>query len=309
MMKRMSSNPVALGVVLLVGSTLAATLADGTIKDLSTRLAAPQVFFLSGLLMAGFSLLSARAGGRFGLGSSRCLRTTVPGLLLARCAATVAASLGFFYAIALIPLAEIFLFIGLMPLMSALLSRAILAEPVELTAWAGLGLGLIGTVMLFPEGLSSLTLGHAAGFVGALSGTISLVLSRLIARQDSSTLVQVFYPNLALAGVAALMLPALWVPVTGDDVARIVLYSALLFLARWTMVMVMQRLRAPVALPLMNVQFVWMVIVGFVFFDEAPALATIFGACLVMIAGAIALIDQAREGRAQSGTSAAVPAE
>ncbi|MFN4153213.1 MAG: DMT family transporter [Paracoccaceae bacterium] len=304
--------PLVLGVGFLVASTLAATLADGTVKDLSARLEAPQVFFLSGLIMAGLSLLAARAGSRIGVFTTSCLKTTVPGLLLWRSVATVAASLGFFYAIALIPLAEIFVFVGLMPLMSALMSRHLLGESVDMAAWAGLGIGLVGVMMLFPGGLSGLTLGHLAGFGGAFAGTVSLVLSRLMARREANTLVQVFYPNLALAGVAALMLPAIWQPMAMADVARICLYSGLLFVARWTMVLVMQRLRAPVALPLMNIQFVWMVSVGFVFFAEVPAMTTVIGALLVMCAGGIALMEQARVDRVaqlQGRPAGAVPAE
>lgn len=314
-MKHALQTPWVLGVGFLVGSTLAATLADGTVKDLSARLEAPQVFFLSGLIMAGLSLLAARAGSRLGIFTTSCLKTTVPGLLMWRSVATVVASLGFFYAIALIPLAEIFVFVGLMPLMSALMSRYLLGESVDVAAWAGLGLGLVGVLMLFPNGLSGLSLGHLAGFVGAFSGTVSLVLSRLMARREANTLVQVFYPNLALAAVAALMLPAIWQPMALIDVGRIFLYSGLLFLARWTMVMVMQRLRAPVALPLMNIQFVWMVAVGFVFFGEVPALTTIVGALLVMCAGGIALMEQVRVDRLarlaqlQGRSGNAVPAE
>jgi drug/metabolite transporter (DMT)-like permease len=290
---RVLQSPMFAGVCLLLASTLAATLADGTVKDLSGRMAAPQVFFLSGLLMAGLSVLAARTGRVAGVGTS-CLRTSFPRLLVWRCIATVGASIGFFYAISLIPLAEVFLFIGLMPLMSAILSRPLLGERVEITGWVGLGLGLIGVLMLFPAGLPDLGLGHVAGFFGAVSGTVSVVVSRLMAQREANTLVQVFYPNLALAGVAALLLPAVWQPMVMLDVGRIVLYSALLFMARWTMVLVMPRLRAPVALPLVNIQFVWMVAVGFIFFGEVPGVTTVLGAALVMLAGGISLVEQAR---------------
>ena len=311
---RSMRSPLGLGVGFLLASTLAATLADGTVKDLSSRMQAPQVFFLSGVIMALLSLVTARAGARLGLFTTSCLTTTVPGLLLWRSVATVAASMGFFYAISMIPLAQVFLFVGLMPLMSAMMSRYMLGETVDPAAWAGLGLGLIGVLMLFPDGLSGLNPGHIAGFCGAFSGTASLVLSRLMARREANALVQVFYPNLALAGVAALMLPAIWQPMALVDVGRIVLYSGLLFVARWTMVLVMQRLRAPVALPLMNIQFVWMVAVGFAFFGEVPAIPTVLGAVLVMVAGAIAMIEQARMDRvarvAQTrATPSAIPAE
>lgn len=308
-------SSAALGVVLLFASTVAATLADGTIKDLSQRLQAPQVFFLSGLIMALLSLLASRAGQGLGAIATGCLKTRRPDLLALRAVATVVASWGFFYAVAQIPLAEVFLFVGLMPLISAVMSRLVLGEEVNPFAWVGLAVGVVGLLMLFPNGLSGFSAGHMAGLVGAFMGTVSLVVSRLMARHERNTLVQVLYPNLALALSAILVLPALWQPMQALDLALILAYSGLLFLARWGMVMVMQRLKAYVALPLMNIQFVWMVLVGAVFFGEVPTATTLLGAALVMFAGVLALMEQVRIDRlaalasAANKTNAAVPAE
>lgn len=311
-MTRLLRNPIVLGVALLIASTLTTTLADGTVKGLSARLQAPQVFFLSGLIMAGLSLVVSRAGARLQLFTGNCLTSRAPGLLALRSGATVLAALGFFHAVANIPLAEVFLFIGLMPLMAALLSRPILGETVQPAAWAGMGIGLLGVTLLFPDGLHGMTPGHLSGLVGAFMGTLSLVISRRMARVENNTLVQVFYPNLALALASILLLPAVWEPMALADLGLILLYSGLLFLARWTMVLVMRRLRAQVALPLMNVQFVWMVAVGFLFFGEVPAPLTLVGAVLVMLAGVIALTEQAREerlARLAARRAATIPAE
>jgi drug/metabolite transporter (DMT)-like permease len=301
------------GIVLLLSSTLAGTLADGTVKDLATRFEAPQVFGVSGLIMAVLCLIAARAGTRVGMFSTSCLTTKAPGLLLARSLATVVASFGFFYAIGQIPLAEVFFFIGMMPLFAALLSRVMLGEAVTLAAWVGLAVGLLGIMMMFNADLSTLTLGHVAGLTGAFAGTVSLVLARKMARVENNALVQVFYPNLALAVGAIVVLPAVWHPMGPADLGLILLYSALLFLARWMMVLVMRRLRAPVALPLMNIQYVWMVAVGFVFFSEVPQVTDLIGATLIMLAGLIALTQQARLERLAlraRGTQAhAIPAE
>jgi S-adenosylmethionine uptake transporter len=304
------------GILLLLAATIATTLADGVVKDLASRLQAPQVFFLSGALMAGLSVLAAQTGRGLGVVVQGCLRTKRPGLLALRSLATVVAAWGFFYALAQIRLAEVFLFIGLMPLMSAFLSRAILGEGVGPAAWIGMAMGLAGLMMLFPGGVSDISLGHLAGLVGAGAGTVSLVLSRLMARHEANTLVQVFYPNLALAVSALLVLPTFWLPMSLADLALILGYSGLLFLARWGMVLVMRRLPAPVALPLMNIQFVWMVIVGLVFFGERPDALTLSGATLVMLAGVVAVSQQARVNRlaaraargAQPG-GAVIPAE
>lgn len=311
-MLKVLKHPITHGVALLLLATLTTSLADASIKGLSAKLQAPQVFFLSGLIMAGLSLLSARAGKGLGLFNSSCLKTSQPGLLALRSAATVLAALGFFYAVAEIPLAEVFLFVGLMPLISAVLSRPLLGEVVQPAAWVGLLVGMLGIALLFPGGLSDLSLGHVSGLAGAFMGTLSLVISRRMAKVENNTLVQVFYPNLALALSAVVMLPAVWQPMGLVDLGMILGYSGLLFIARWTMVSVMRRLRAPVALPLMNIQFVWMVAAGFVFFGEVPAPETLVGAVLVMMAGIVALTEQAWEERLMrraARRAAAIPAE
>lgn len=298
-------TPLLGGIALLLAATIATTLADGLVKDLSARLQAPQVFFLSGAVMAGLSLLAAQTGRGMGVVAQGCLRTQRPGLLALRSLATVLAAWGFFYAVAQIRLAEVFLFIGLMPLMSAFLSRALLGEAVGPAAWIGMAIGLAGLMMLFPGGVSDFTPGHLAGLIGAGAGTLSLVLSRLMARYEANALVQVFYPNLALALSALIVLPAFWQPMALADLGLVLGYSGLLFLARWGMVLVMRRLTAPVALPLMNVQFVWMVIVGLVFFGERPGALTLTGAALVMLAGVVAISQQARVNRLAARAAAA----
>lgn len=303
-------SPLVAGVGLLLASTLASTLADGSVKQMASRLEAPQVFFLSGLLMAAITWSTSRLGTKAGRLTTGCLTTRKPGLLAIRSFAMVIASLGFFYAVKLIPLAEMFLFVGLMPLMSAVLSRLILREAVGGGDWLGLGIGVVGLAMIFPNGLSGFTVGHFAGVVGALMGTLSLVIARLMARYEQNSLVQVFYPNLSLSLAAIALLPSVWAPMSMYDLGQILMYSALLFVARWTMVLVMQRLRAPVALPLLNIQFAWMVAVGYLFFGEVPALATVIGALLVMAAGIIALTEQARvDRRIRAVTARVIPAE
>lgn len=308
-MKKFIFNPLIIGVALLLVATLSATMADGTIKELSSRLAAPQVLFFSGLFMALLSVIFARVVSlRSDMRETNqslaktmiskplsfdCITTKHPFLLVVRSVSMVVSAASFFYAIAEIPLAEIFLFIGLMPLMSAVLSRPILGEVVRPVAWFGLCLGFIGVAMLFPGGVPGIGWGYTMGFVGAFAGTLSLVISRRITRSENKALVQVFYPNILLSLCSAAFLPTVWVTMDLLDVALVSLYSGLLFIARWTMVLVMQRLRAPVALPLMNIQFVWMVAIGFFFFHEVPGVLTVIGAIFVMCAGLTALIEQA----------------
>lgn len=297
-MKVEKRKQILIGVLLLFGATLSTAFADGVIKNLSGRLDAPQVFFISGFLMAAFTLVSGffkkpHGRGRWS-GVVQSLKTKKPMLIFLRSLAMVLAAISFFYAVANISLAEVFIFIGLMPLMAAFLSRFILGEKTHPLAWLGFVLGFIGLALLSKGDFTGLGVGYALGFVGAFMGTLSLVLSRLITKYENNSLVQVFYPNMLLGVVSFAMLPVVWVNMFFADVCLIVAYSSLLFIARWTMVLVMQRLRASVALPLMNVQFVWMVLIGLVFFAEVPSISVYVGAFFVILAGLSALVEQVR---------------
>ena len=60
---------------------------------------------------------------------------------------TVVSATLFFYAMRVLPLAEIFLFVGLMPIMAALLTPFVLKEAADARSWmaliAGLGIAII----------------------------------------------------------------------------------------------------------------------------------------------------------------------
>jgi drug/metabolite transporter (DMT)-like permease len=213
-----------------------------------------------------------------------------------RSAATVLGSAAFFYAFRLLPFAEVFLFIAMIPLLTALLSGPVLGEAVRPQAWGALMLGLVGLLCLAPGGIASLGLGHAVALAAVLLGTVSMMASRYIGLRDGNLLAQVFWPNLALAGVMACALPFVWAPMGLGDLGWACCYAALLFVARWVLVGAFRALPAYVITPLMNLQFLWMVGIGAAVFGEVPGAALYIGAALVIMAGAWLIYDQAHPG-------------
>ncbi|MRU13981.1 DMT family transporter [Roseovarius sp. A21] len=286
----MSNPPVIPGLVLCLFYTVLITGADAITKAFGQAYAAPQLFALSGLLVAGFSLVM----GRIGAGGTQGLRTHCPRAMALRSGATVFGSLAFYHAFTLLPFAEVFIFVALIPILSALLSGPVLGEAVRGPAWGALGLGALGVMCLFPGGFTMIGAGHLIALMAVLLGTVSLVTARYIGRRDNNLLAQVFYPNLALGLVMCAALPFVYVPMTAQDVAWAVGYAVLLFTARWVLVAALQVLPAYVVTPLMNMQFVWMVMIGALVFGEAPGPGVYLGALIVIAAGLWVLREQAR---------------
>ena len=206
--------------------------------------------------------------------------------------ATVLAAVSFFYAFRALPFAEVFLFIGLMPLMAGLMSCLILQEHVRPAAWIALAAGFIGVMCVFPGGVSGISSGHLVALSASVFGTLSMVMARLIGRSETNALAQVFYPNLALFATMGLALPFVWQAMPLIDLGWVAVYAVLLFGARWLLVIALRLLAAYAVTPLMNLQFVWMVLIGAVFFGEIPAAGTWLGVAIVISSGLFLVWDQ-----------------
>ena len=285
---RLFFSPVAAGVLLTAFYTLLISSADGITKMFAASYAAPQLFALSGGVVAALSLLANRKGGR-----ARGMCTKCPVAMAVRVVATVAGTAAFFYAFRLLPFAEVFLFIAMIPLFAALMSGPVLGEAVRPQIWIALALGSIGVMCLFPKGVSSVGLGHLVALVAVVLGTVSMVTSRYIGQRDDNLLAQVFYPNLALMVVMGAVLPFVFQPMALADLGWALAYAVLLFGARWVLVAALKMLPAFVVTPLMNLQFLWMVGIGIAVFGEVPGGMVFCGAAIIICAGAWLVYDQA----------------
>lgn len=294
------------GVVLVVSYTGLISLADGITKLLAGGYEAAQIYAISGGAVAFLCLVSCgfqsqRTGVKAekqpdfvsenscettrAQGFAAVWKTQCPGAMTLRALATVLAALCFFYAFRALPFAQVFLFIGVMPLMAGVLSGLILKEHIQAASWLALLLGFVGILFLFPTGFAALDVGHLFALAGAGLGTFSMVMARYISRFDNTVLPQVFFPNLALGLIMLPVLPVVWQPMPIADVVRTLIYAVSLFGARWLVVASLRLLPAFVVMPLMNLQFVWMLLIGGLVFDEAVSPGTWIGGLLVISSG------------------------
>lgn len=283
---------VVTGVGLVLSTTLVSATADGLTKHLTGSFAPPQLYFFCGLVVAGMSLLMNRLTPS--VGPTGRLATRFGRLLGLRTGLVLVSVVCYYHAFANLPLAEVFVFIGMMPLLAAILSRPVLGEQVAPAAWVALGTGAFGILFLFPQGVAGIGWGHVMAASGVGSGTLSLVLMRRMTKAEPNTLAQVFWPHAAMVLVMGAALPFVWQPMSLADTGLVAAYASAVFLARWLMVPALARLKAHVAMMLMNLQFVWMVVIGRLAFDEVPAAGTLIGAACIIGAGCFLVVEQAR---------------
>lgn len=295
-----------LGALLVIIYTGMMAGADGITKFIAGGYEAPQLFALSAALV----VLMAAGATRVSKGETLRIHSVKP--MIARSVLTVIAALAFFKAFMLLPFADVFLFIGLMPLIAAAMSGPMLGETPRPLAWVALGIGACGVFFLMPGGISGMQAGHFWAFAAAVTGTASMLLARVIAQVERAPLAQVFWPNLALLIAMGAALPFVWRPMSMADAGWIVGYAVFLFGARYVVAEALLLLPAYVATPLMNLQFVWMVAIGMVAFGEIPGTGTVLGVMLVIASGLWLVIEESLQRKkidAQQANSAAIAAE
>jgi len=240
--------------------------------------APPQLFVLFGGIV---SLVAFAACCR--KGQIHKLKTDRPIAMLIRSVMTVVSATLFFYAMRVLPLAEIFLFVGLMPIMAALLTPFVLKEAADARSWMALIAGFVGVLCLFPDGISSVKSAHLLAFGASFSGVVSMVLARHIGRDRDASMALLFYPHLLAFIVMLAALPFVYRPMPVFDLGIAALYSGLLFVGRYVLVRALAIAPTHVVLPVVNVQFIWMVVLGAGIFAESPTMNVYLGAAIVIM--------------------------
>jgi len=203
-----------------------------------------------------------------------------------------------FYAITVIPLAEAIAISFVAPLAAIFLAAAALGERVGARAVAGSLVALTGVGAILaarlgqPHGPDALV-GVAAVLGSALLYAVNLVLQRHQAQRAAPREIA-FFQTLT---VLACLLPFAWWaarwPTPGDwlPIAGAALLSAVsLLLLSWAYA----RAEAQTLVATEYTGFVWLAILGWLFFGESPGSATVAGAALIVAGCLVALHQPAR---------------
>lgn len=289
---------VALGVSLVLLSTLLTSLAEVTFRYASGEGLVWQYFFWRSLLSVPVLLAIAFVWGEGAATVLQALRPwpLVRSLLFVLMFITVYAALPF------IPLATLAAGLYTSPLFVAALSPLVTGEPVRWRGWFAIALGFSGVLLILQPGTGSFTWLALLPVAGGLCYALSALLTRSKCRAVPPATLGVSM-NLAMVAVSAMVSVALLVL---EPPARIVALSPFL-LGSWqvfgatewfyvgvlTLLMVANSLivsaayqAAPSAI-IVTFDYnylIFMTLFGFAFFAETPNLLTVAG--MVLIAGA-----------------------
>lgn len=273
------------------------------------------------LALAGFALLSvgdtiiktmagqwspiAVAGLRFTFGAlglstllllregPRAFRPRNPWLQLARGFCLAMATLGFFSAIFIMPLAEATSLIFIAPVLVALLSGPLLKEKVLPSTWVASLIAFAGVLIVLRPNLLELGITALLPLGSATFMALLVIANRASSGQGSPLSMQAL---MALSAAPILVAAAFLGRWTGMEAlafswpdATVVLRCALVAItastAHWLVYLGTTRAGAATIAPMTYVQLLVVSITGFLLFDDIPDLATVIGASIIIGAG------------------------
>ncbi|MEM9501351.1 MAG: DMT family transporter [Pseudomonadota bacterium] len=223
----------------------------------------------------------------------RAFVPTQPWLQVARGTCLALASVCFFSAIYIMPLAEAMAIAFLSPVLTQLLAGVLLGEKVRPSVWGVSLVALAGVAIILRPNLALLGWGALLPLVSAVFFALLMTTNRASAGQGSALSMQVF-----VAGICApiLVFVALGAKLSGipeldfdwprwDVVARCAVVAVSASTAHWLAYIGTSKAGAAQVAPAIYVQMLVAIVLGWWWFGDRPDLPTLAGAGLIMAAG------------------------
>ena len=213
------------------------------------------------------------------------LRARRPGLQVLRSLLLLASTVLNFFALRYLQLAETISIAFATPLIVALVSGPLLGEWPGPRRLAAIAVGFLGVVLVTRPGLGGIHPAAILSVVGCLCYAGYVLTTRVLASADSSETTMVYS---GLAGTVALLpaLPFVWsAPAAPGVWVALVAIGFFGALGHWLLILAHRLAPATVLAPFIYSQLIWMVLLGWLVFDQLPDRWTFAGGAIVVSSG------------------------
>jgi drug/metabolite transporter (DMT)-like permease len=271
------------GVLYIIVAVSFFGLGDALTKYLTERYPIP--FVVGTRYAINLILLLAVLAPRHGL---TLFRTTRTGLVVVRALCLCTASLFLGLALRRMPVGETVAISYLAPIGVMLLSGIILGEKVSLAGWVAAALGFCGVLLIARPGSGLDALGVAFALVIAAASAAYHLLSRLLARTETTMALLVFTAAIGMVAFCA-FLPWSWPAHLPSPFDSFVLLSLGLLSTLGHFLLTAAYREAPAALiaPANYVHLAWAGLFGWLIFGHLPDQISLAGIALVAVAGVL----------------------
>jgi drug/metabolite transporter (DMT)-like permease len=265
------------GIAWMALSTVAFSTMHAMVRDVTQTLHPFEVAFFRQFL--GVFVL-APWFIRYGLAP---LRTRRIGLHTARAAVNVVAMFAFYYALSIVPLAQVSALGFSVPIFTAILAMLFLGERVRLRRWAAILFGFAGVFVALAPDLretGTVTLGSLLVVLSSFAWAIALIFIKVLGRTDS-TITITTYMVLLMTPMSLPPALAVWEWPTLEMLGMLLLIGILGTIGQLTVVQALREGETHVVMPIDFTKLIWAAMLGFLWFHEIPTAYTWLGGAMI----------------------------
>ena len=269
------------GFLLFLTALFLFAVSDATAKYMSAFFAVPLLAWARYLSQMLF-MLAVTAPGMGG----EIVRTKKPGLMIFRGLMQVSSTVFVLLAFRTLPLAETTAIVFITPLLVALLAGPLLGEKMGLRTWLATLAGFAGVLLIVrPDGAMH-GMGVVYAFCSALSYATYQILTRKLAASEPP-LRQLFY--IALVGTFSMscLLPFFWTGIMPTLTQTLFILSLGFYggMGHFLLIRAFHETPASSLSPLLYIQLVWAMLLGWIVFGQLPDLLSIVGMLVIGASG------------------------
>jgi drug/metabolite transporter (DMT)-like permease len=282
------------GMIFMLMAGFCGTVMAATVRNLTNDVHPFEIAFFRALFGCVFlSPLVLRQG--LGLLKSRRM-----GLQAFRGCLQGAATILFFTALSLAPLAKIAALNFSSPLFATVLAIVFLGEAIRVRRLTALAVGFAGTLVIVRPGFGGLDLGSVLILINAATLAITTIMIKILLRSDTSvtTTVYGFLCTLPIAAIASLFV---WRTPSLTDFAWLVVIGVFGGFTHLFFAKALNDADVTAVLPMGFTKLIWASIIGYLVFAEKPDSWTWLGGAMIFSATTYIAF---RERRLKTGTAA-----
>lgn len=273
------SSTAAQGIANILIAVALFAVMDAIVKWLSVHYPIAQlVFFRSFLAFVPLSILIVRDGGW------HSLRTSRPGGHMLRSLIGLASMTLFFWAFAVLPLADAVAISFSGPLFLTLLSIPLLGERVGPRRWLAVLAGFAGVLLIVRPGSGLFGLTALIPVGAALGFALAMICVRRLSITESNTAI-VFYFTLTCTAVSGLALPFEWVKPAPEHWLPLIAIGLIGGTAQLFMTQAFRLAPASTVAPFEYTAIVFALLFGVLIWNEIPDAWMLIGTAVVIASG------------------------
>lgn len=286
----MALSENARGALFMSIAMAAFTCNDALVKSVTAELSIAQIMAVRGIMTMMLVYAAARTVSTLG-----SWRVMLHPLVLLRGTFEIGATLTFLSALASIEFANASSILQSLPLAVTLGAALFFGEPVGWRRWTAIAVGFLGVLLILKPGPEGFAPGSLYA-VGAVFFTAARDLTTRRMSADIPTLSVTLFTTLANTIIGTLLIWPMggWQPLSAGTFTSLLIASVAVFVGYQSVIMSMRGGEISFVAPFRYTSLVWALIIGILFFGEAPDLFMLLGAATVIGSGLYTFYREAK---------------